>query len=141
MDNLVVLHTGHALDLLRVILRLLRLLRDQLLHMLDRVLQLGGLSLTHLELLVSFVRLNLEVVDVALCSDQLILGVLQLGAGVVEEVRLHVAAVVGPHQLIVQLNDARFQVVVLLKKIVVTLLDVLDEAILGRHLVVVLLQK
>jgi hypothetical protein len=141
MDNLVVLHTGHALDLLGVILRLLRLLRDQLLQMLDHVLQLGGLSLTHLELLVSFVRLNLEVVDVALCSDQLILGVLQLGAGVVEEVRLHVAAVVGPHQLIVQLDDARFQVVVLLKKIVVTLLDVLDEAILGRHLVVVLLQK
>jgi hypothetical protein len=109
--------------------------------MLDHVLQLGGLSLTHLELLVSFVRLDLEVVDVALCSDQLILGVLELGAGVIEEVRLHVAAVVGPHQLIVQLDDARFQVVVLLKKIAVTLLDVLDEAILGRHLVVVLLQK
>jgi hypothetical protein len=141
MDNLVVLHTGHALDLLGVILRLLRLLRDQLLQMLDRVLQLGGLSLTNLELLVSFVRLDLEVVDVALCSDQLILGILQLGAGVVEEVRLHVAAVVGPHQLIVQLDDARFQVVVLLKKIAVTLLDVLDEAILGRHLVVLLLQK
>jgi hypothetical protein len=141
MDNLVVLHTGHALDLLGVILRLLRLLRDQLLQMLDRVLQLGGLSLTNLELLVSFVRLDLEVVDVALCSDQLILGVLQLGAGVVEEVRLHVVAVVGPHQLIVQLDDARFQVVVLLKKIAVTLLDVLDEAILGRHLVVLLLQK
>jgi hypothetical protein len=141
MDNLVVLHTGHALDLLGVILRLLRLLRDQLLQMLDRVLQLGGLSLTNLELLVSFVRLDLEVVDVALCSDQLILGVLQLGAGVVEEVRLHVVAVVGPHQLIVQLDDAHFQVVVLLKKIAVTLLDVLDEAILGRHLVVLLLQK
>jgi hypothetical protein len=31
MDNLVVLHTGHALDLIRVLLRVLRLLRDQLL--------------------------------------------------------------------------------------------------------------
>jgi hypothetical protein len=40
MDNLVVLHTGHALDLLGL-LRLLRLLRDQLLQMLDRVLQLS----------------------------------------------------------------------------------------------------
>jgi hypothetical protein len=42
MDNLVVLHTGHALDLLRVLLRLLWLLRDQLLQMLDCVLQLSG---------------------------------------------------------------------------------------------------
>jgi hypothetical protein len=73
MDNLVVLHTGHALDLIGV---LLRLLRDQLLQMLDRVLQLGGLSLTHFELLVSLMQLSLEVVDVALSSDQLILGVL-----------------------------------------------------------------
>jgi hypothetical protein len=31
MDNLVVLHTRHALDLLGVLFRLLRLLRDQLL--------------------------------------------------------------------------------------------------------------
>jgi hypothetical protein len=54
--------------------------------MLGRFLQLGGLSLTCLELLVSLVQLGLEVVDVALSSDQLILGVLQLGAGVVEEV-------------------------------------------------------
>jgi hypothetical protein len=43
--------------------------------MLDRVLQLDGLSLTHLELLVSLVQLGLEVVNVALSSDQLILGV------------------------------------------------------------------
>jgi hypothetical protein len=47
------------------------------------------------------VQFGLEVVDVALSSDQLTLGVLQLGAGVVEEVRLHVVAAVGPHQLIV----------------------------------------
>jgi hypothetical protein len=41
MDNLVVLHTGHALDLLRVLLRLLRLLRllgDKLLQVLHLVL-------------------------------------------------------------------------------------------------------
>jgi hypothetical protein len=55
MDNLVVLHTGHALNLLRVLLGFLRLLRNQLLQMLGRVLQLGGLSLTHLKLLISLV--------------------------------------------------------------------------------------
>jgi hypothetical protein len=120
MDNLVVLHTGHALDLLRVLLgflRLLRLLRDQLLQMLDRVLQHSSLSLTHLELLISLEQLSLEVVDVALSSDQLILGILQLGEGIVEEVQLHVAAAVGPHQLIVQLLDPCIQAVVLLKKL------------------------
>jgi hypothetical protein len=139
MDNLVVLHTGHSLDLLGL-LRLLRQLREKLLQMLDHVQQLSGLSLTRLELLVSLMQLGLEVVDVALSSDQLIMGILQLGAGVIEEVRLHIAATVGPHQLIVQLLDARFQAVVLLKKLTVTLLDVLDEAVLGRHLVVILLQ-
>jgi hypothetical protein len=86
------------------------------------------------------VQLGLEEVDVALSSAQLILGVLQPGVGVVEEVRLHVMAAVGPHQLIIQLLVARFQAVVLLKKLVVTLLDVLDEVVLGRHLVVILLQ-
>jgi hypothetical protein len=86
------------------------------------------------------VQLGLEEVDVALSSAQLILGVLQPGVGVVEEVRLHVMAAVGPHQLIIQLLGARFQAVVLLKKLVVTLLDVLDEVVLGRHLVVILLQ-
>jgi hypothetical protein len=139
MDNLVVLHTGHSLDLLGL-LRLLRQLREKLLQMLDHVQQLSGLSLTRLELLVSLMQLGLEVVDVALSSDQLIMGILQLGAGVIEEVQLHIAATVGPHQLIVQLLDARFQAVVLLKKLTVTLLDVLDEAVLGRHLVVILLQ-
>jgi hypothetical protein len=81
MDNLDVLHTGHVLNLLGVLLGLLRLL-----PMLDRILQLGGLSLTHLKLLVSLVQLGLEVVDVALSSDQLVLGVLQPDAGIVEEV-------------------------------------------------------
>jgi hypothetical protein len=45
MDNLVVVHTGHALNLLGV---LLRLRRDQLLLVLHLVLQVGGLSLTRL---------------------------------------------------------------------------------------------
>jgi hypothetical protein len=125
------------LDLLRV---LLGLLRDQLLQMLDCILQLGGLSLTHLELLISLMQLSLEVVDVALNSDQLILCILQPGAGIIEEVQLHVAAMVGPHQIVVQLLDACFQVVVPLKKLTVTLLDVLDETDFGRHLVVILLQ-
>jgi hypothetical protein len=48
MDNLVVLHTGHALDLLRILLRLLGLWRDQLLQVLHLMLQVGGLSLTYL---------------------------------------------------------------------------------------------
>jgi hypothetical protein len=43
--------------------------------MLDHVLQLLGLSLTRLELLVSLVQLGLKVVDVALSSDQLVMGV------------------------------------------------------------------
>jgi hypothetical protein len=108
--------------------------------MLDRVLQIGGLSLTHLELLISLMQLGLEVMDVLLSSDQLVLGILKSGAGVIEEVRLHVVAAVGSHQLVVQLLDACFQAVILLKKLAVALLDVLDEAVLGRHLVVVLLQ-
>jgi hypothetical protein len=73
MDNLVVLHTGHALDLLRI---LLGLLGGQLLQMLYLILQLHSLSLTHLELLISLVQLDLEVVDVALGGGQLILSML-----------------------------------------------------------------
>jgi hypothetical protein len=69
MDNLVVLRTRYALDLLEV---LLRLLRDQLLQMLNCVLQLSDLSLTHLELLISLMQFGLKVVDVALSSDQLV---------------------------------------------------------------------
>jgi hypothetical protein len=64
---------------------------------LNPILQLDGLSLTHLKLLISLMQLGLEVVDVALDSDQLILDILQPGAGVIEEVRLHIVAVVGPH--------------------------------------------
>jgi hypothetical protein len=58
----------------------------QLLQVLNRVLQPSGLSLTHLELLISLVQLGLELADVALGSNQLVLSVLQSGAGVVEEV-------------------------------------------------------
>jgi hypothetical protein len=45
MDNLVVLHTRHALDLLGLPIGLLR---DQLLQVLHLVLQVYGLSLTRL---------------------------------------------------------------------------------------------
>jgi hypothetical protein len=76
--------------------------------MLDCILQLGGLSLTCLELHVSLMQLGLEVEEVALYSDQLTLDVLQPVAGIVEEVQLHVAAMVGPHQLIIQTLDACF---------------------------------
>jgi hypothetical protein len=80
------------------------------------------------------------VVDIALGSGQLILSVLQPGAGVIKEVRLDITAMVGPHQLVVQFFDTCLQAMVLLKKLSVALLDVLDEAVLDRHLVVVLLQ-
>jgi hypothetical protein len=73
MDNLVVLHTGHALDLHGI---LLGLLGGQLLQMLYLILQLHSMSLTHLKLLVSLMQLDLEVVDVALGSGQLILSML-----------------------------------------------------------------
>jgi hypothetical protein len=52
-------------------------------------------------------QLGLEVVDVALGSNQLILSVLQSGAGVIEVISLEVTAVISPHQLITQLPDAR----------------------------------
>jgi hypothetical protein len=87
MDNLVVLHTRHALDLLGVLLglfRLLGLLGNQLLQVLHLVLQVCGLSL-----------------DIALGGGQLILSVLQSGAGVIEVVGLEVTAAISPHQLIV----------------------------------------
>jgi hypothetical protein len=74
---------------------------------LDRILQLYGLSLTHLELLVPLIQFGLEVMDIALGSGQLILSVLQPGAGIVEEVGLEVTAMISPHQLIVQLLDMR----------------------------------
>jgi hypothetical protein len=97
MDNLVVLHTKHALDLLGVHLGLLGLLGDQILYVLYLMLQLHSLSLTHLKLLVSLVQLSLEVVEVALGGGQLVLSVLQLGAGVIEVVSLEVTTTISPH--------------------------------------------
>jgi hypothetical protein len=79
------------------------------------------------------------VVDVALGSNQLVLGVLQLGTGVVEVISLEVAAAISPHQLITQLLDAHLQAGVLLQKLSVALLDVLDDAVLGLHLIGALL--
>jgi hypothetical protein len=76
MDNLVVLHTELALDLLGVLLGLHRLLGDQLLQVLYLMLQLCSLSLTHLELFVSLMQLGLEVVNIALGGNQLVLSVL-----------------------------------------------------------------
>jgi hypothetical protein len=86
------------------------------------------------------VQLSLEVVDVALGSNQLILSVLQSGTGVIEVVSLEVATVISPHQLITQLPDARLQAGVLLQNLSVALLDVLDEAVFGLHLIGALLQ-
>jgi hypothetical protein len=140
MDNLVVLHTGHALDLLEILLGHLRLLGDQLLQVLYLILQLCGLNLTHLKLHISLVQLVLEVVNIALGGGQLILSVMQLSASVVKEVSLEVTATISPHQLVVQLLDTRLKAGVLLKKLSVTLLNVLDEAVLGLHLVDILLQ-
>jgi hypothetical protein len=53
---------------------------------LDHVLQLRGLSLTHLELLAPLAQLIIEVVDIVLGDGQLILSVLQPCTGVVKEV-------------------------------------------------------
>jgi hypothetical protein len=86
------------------------------------------------------VQLGLEVVDVALGSNQLILSVLQSGAGVIEVVSLEVTAAISPHQLITQLLNARLPAGVLLQKLSVALLDVLDDVVLGLHLIGALLQ-
>jgi hypothetical protein len=139
MDNLVVVHTGHALNLLGHI-RLLGLLRDELLQVLHLMLQVYGLSLTHLQLLVSLVQLGLKVVDIALSGGQLVLSVLQLGAGVVEVISLEVMAAISPHQLIIQLPDTRLMAGILLKKLSVALLSVLDGVVLCLHLTSALLQ-
>jgi hypothetical protein len=61
------------------------------------------------------------VVDIALASSQLILSVLQSGAGVVEVVGLEVTTAISPHQLIVQLLDACLKAAVLLKELLVAL--------------------
>jgi hypothetical protein len=143
MDSLVVIHTGHAIDLLGVLLgllRFLRLQRDQLLQVLHPVLQVYGPSLTHLQLRVSLMQLGLEVVDVALSGGQLILNVLQSGAGVIEVIGLQVTATISPHQLIVQLPNTHLKAGILLKKLSVVLLNVLDNMILGLHLTSALLQ-
>jgi hypothetical protein len=60
------------------------------------------------------VQLGLEVMDIALGSNQLILSVVQSGANVIEVVSLDVAAAISSHQLITQLPDARLQAGVLL---------------------------
>jgi hypothetical protein len=86
------------------------------------------------------VQLGLEVVDVALGSGQLILSVLQSGAGVIEVVDFEVTAAISPHQLIVQLHDVCLKADVLLKKLSVALLNVLDGTVLGLHLDDILLQ-
>jgi hypothetical protein len=104
------------------------------------VLQVCCLSLTRLYLLVSLVQLGLEVVDVALGSNQLILSMLQSGTSVIEVVSLEITAAISPHQLLTQLSDARLQAGVLLQKLLVALLDVLDDAVLGLHLIGALLQ-
>jgi hypothetical protein len=81
------------------------------------------------------------VVDVALGGSQLILRVLQSGAGVIEVVGLEVTVAISPHQLIVHLLDSCLKAGVLLKKLSVALLNVLDGVVLGLHLAGVLLQK
>jgi hypothetical protein len=102
MDNLVVLYTGHALDLRGVLLRLIGLLGLlRLLQVLDNIRQLYGLSLTHLELLIPLMQLVLEVVDVALGGGQLVMSMLQPSVGVVKEVGLEVTSAISPHQFMV----------------------------------------
>jgi hypothetical protein len=91
-------------------------------------------------MLISLVQLGLEVVYVDLGSGHLILSVLQSGAGVIEVVGLEVTTAISPHQLIIQLPDARLYAGVLLQKLSVALLDVLDDAVLGLHLIGALLQ-
>jgi hypothetical protein len=65
------------------------------------ILQLYSVGLTYLELLVSLLQLGLEVVDVALGGGQLVLSVLQSGAGIIKEVDLEVTAAISPHQLVI----------------------------------------
>jgi hypothetical protein len=77
--------------------------------------QLLCLSLTHLELLVPLMQLNLEVVDVVLREVQLTMSVLQLCMGVVKGFGLEVMAALCHHQLVVQLLDVHLESVVLLE--------------------------
>jgi hypothetical protein len=80
------------------------------------------------------------VVDVALGGSQLMLSVLQSGAGVIEVISLEVMTVTSHHQLVIPFLDARLKTGVLLEKLLVALLNVLDGAVLGLHLAGVLLQ-
>jgi hypothetical protein len=79
------------------------------------------------------------VVDIAVGGCQVIQSMLQSAVGVIEVVSLDVAAAISPHQLIVQLPDARLQVSIFLKKLSVALLKILDGVILGLHLTGMLL--
>jgi hypothetical protein len=79
------------------------------------VRNLLNLSLAHLELLVPLHKLGLKVVDIVLGKSRLILGVLQLGAGVVEGIDLEVTAAVGLQQLVVHLLVAPLEGVALLE--------------------------
>jgi 2-polyprenyl-3-methyl-5-hydroxy-6-metoxy-1,4-benzoquinol methylase len=74
------------------------------LQVLYLMLQLYGLSLTRLELLISLVQLGLEVVDVALGGGQLVLSVLQSGAGIIKEDSLEVMVAISPHQLLAMIS-------------------------------------
>jgi hypothetical protein len=67
------------------------------------------------------VQFGLEVVDVVLGGGQLVLSVMQSGAGVVEVIGLEVTAAISPHQLIIQLFDAYLKAGVLLKKLSVAI--------------------
>jgi hypothetical protein len=80
------------------------------------------------------------VVDVALGGGLLVLSMLQSGVGVVEVIGLEITAAISPHQLIVQLLDARLKAGILLKKLLIALLNVLDGTVLGLHLASILLQ-
>jgi hypothetical protein len=85
-------------------------------------------------------QLGLEVVDVALGGGQLILSVLQSGAGVIEVVGLEVMTAISHHQLIIQLPGSLLKAGVLLKELLIALLHVLDDTVLGLHLTGALLQ-
>jgi hypothetical protein len=104
------------------------------------MLQVCGLSLTHLELLVSLMQLGLEMVDVALSGGQLVLSMLQLGVSVVKAVSLEVTTMISPHQLIIQFLDTRLKAGVLLKELSIALLNVLDGVVLCLHLADVVLE-
>jgi hypothetical protein len=80
------------------------------------------------------------VVDVALGGGLLVLSMLQSGVGVVEVIGLEITAAISPHQLIVQLLDARLKAGILLKELLIALLNVLVGVVMGLHLASVLLQ-